>query len=216
MSINLHVSPESSTSVIHRAAQCIAEGGVLAVGTESFYALAGGALNAPAVTRVANLKGRSSRKPILALLGDVSQVPLLVESISPIAEEFMKRFWPGPITLVLPARTAIPEELTGGTHMVGVRVPNSGFLRSLLMQTGPLTGTSANRSGEPPACSASRVQEQFGNDLEVILDTGPAPGGRPSTLLEIGESIRLLRQGPVTRREIEEVLASQGLNVSIE
>ena len=212
----LHVSPESSHSVIQQAVQCIADGGVLAVGTESFYALATSAFNAGAVTRVADLKGRTSGKPILVLIGDASHLSLLVETISPVAELFIKRFWPGSLTLVLPTGLDLPFELTGGTGMVGVRQPGTAFLRSLLIQTGPLTGTSANRAGSPPGCTANDVQEQFNDGIDLILDTGPAPGGKPSTLLEIGKAIRVLRQGPVTQGEIERLLASQGLRLSRE
>ncbi len=216
MSSLLHVSPDSSPSVIQQAAQCITDGGVVAVGTESFYALSASALDGCAVARVADLKGRSPEKPILVLIGELSQNPLLVESISPIAELFMNRFWPGPLTLILPARDALPAELTAGTNTVGVRLPHSGFLQSLLRQTGPLTGTSANQAGAMPSRTASEVQAQFKEQLDMILDTGPAPGGQPSTLLAIGESIRILRQGPVTQGDIEQVLVSQGLSLSSE
>jgi len=212
----LHVSPESSSSVIQQAAQCINDGGVVAVGTESFYALAASALNGRAVARVADLKGRSSEKPILAMIGDVSHIPLLVEFVSPVAELIIKGFWPGPLTLIFPARATIPAELTAGTNTVGIRLPNSDFLQSLLTLTGPLTGTSANRAGAQPGRTAFEVHEQFNDCLELILDSGPSPGGQPSTILAIGESIRILRHGPVTQGDIEQVLASQGLSLSSE
>ena len=215
MSTILPVTPETIPSVIQQAHRCIGQGGVLAVGTESFYGLAARALDPESVSRVAGLKGRTSKKPILVLLDDAASLNTFINDVSPVAQRFVEKFWPGPLTLVLPARANLPPYLTSETGMIGVRCPALEFLQALLKQTGPLTGTSANRTEKPPACSAQEVLNQFGKEIDLILDTGPTPGGLPSTVLEIGTSIRLLRPGLVPRGEIEAVLAAQNLNLSV-
>ena len=210
MAIILSVSPETFPQALPKVKQCLAQGGVLAVGTESFYGLAANALDPLAVARVAKLKGREPDKPILVLISDRSHLKSLVEKISPAAEILMNRFWPGPLTLVFPARVGLPSPLVSHTFMVGVRLPALAALQSVLKESGPLTGTSANRSGEPPACSALEVKKQLGGEIDLILDTGPSPGGLPTTVVSVDEPITVLRPGLVPKVDLETVLGSHG------
>ncbi len=123
----------------------------------------------------------------------------------------MEEFWPGLLTLVLQARSTLSPILTGGQGTIGVRQPNDPRVCELLTHTGPLTGTSANRSGQPPAQSAGDVMQQLGSVVDVIVDGGPTPGGQPSTVLQVEPEFRILRDGAVTRKQLEVVLAQPSL-----
>lgn len=126
----------------------------------------------------------------------------------------MDRFWPGPLTLVFPASSHLSNSLTGGTGTIGVRQPRNRGLLNLLRSAGPLTGTSANRSGEQPLQTSNEVEEVFGEYLDLILDSGTSPGGMPSTVLSLVGEIHLLREGPVSSQEIQEVLSMAGLTLT--
>ena len=123
----------------------------------------------------------------------------------------MERFWPGPLTLIFSASPLLPEVLTSGTGSVGVRQPAHAGLALLLRQVGPLTGTSANRSGDQPARTAEEVQTTLGSEVDLILDGGPTRGGLPSTIVDTVSPIRLLREGPISRQQIETVLSMAGM-----
>ncbi|RMH03744.1 MAG: threonylcarbamoyl-AMP synthase [Nitrospirae bacterium] len=198
-------------SIWDEARECVARGGVLALATESFYALAASATNPEAVVRVAAIKGRSLENPLLVLIGEQSALRGFAADIPPVAALLMERFWPGPLTLVFPAQSGLPAPLTGGTGTVGVRHPGDPHLCLLLQQTGPLTGTSANRAGAPPACTAQVVEQELGNAVDLILDSGPAPGGQPSTVLTIVEGLSIIREGAIPRAEIKKALSAAGM-----
>ena len=202
-----------SEPVLHEAACVVRRGGTLAVPTESFYALAAPALDPQAVQRVLSLKGRPEGKPILVLIGDLAQLPLLTWEVPPAASMLMQAFWPGPLTLIFPAAPAVPQALTAGTGTVGIRRTSHDPLASLLRRVGPLTGTSANRSGMRPAETAEEVQAIFGAELDLILDGGPTKGGLPSTVVETVGPVRLLREGPITRDQLVAVLSKAGVTL---
>ncbi|GJL59661.1 MAG: hypothetical protein NPIRA03_25180 [Nitrospirales bacterium] len=200
-----------SPQLIHQVAQCLQGGGVLAVPTDSFYALSVSPLNEMALKRLMDIKGERSHKPFPVLVGDPSQLNQLTEDIPDIARTLMEEFWPGLLTLVLQARSTLSPILTGGQGTVGVRQPNDPRVCALMTHIGPMTGTSANRSGQPPAQSAREVMEQLGSVVDVIVDGGPAPGGQPSTVLQLESGLRILRDGAVTRKQLEVVLGQPSL-----
>lgn len=193
------------------AIRCVQHDGVISVATESFYALAAGVEQGAAIQRVVSMKSDRQAKPILVLIGERAQFTSLLSGIPQGAEALIDRFWPGPLTLVLPAASHLPDSLTGGTGTIGIRQPLTSRLLTLLRSTGPLTGTSANRSGERPLQHPMEVEEVFGKDIDLILDSGPSPGGRPSTVLNLVGEIRLLRAGPISPQAIQEVLSTVGL-----
>jgi len=205
----LPVSDSPSSEFLEEVRQCTSEHGVVAFATESFYALGASAFSRAAVDRVAQLKGRPSEKPLLVLIGEREQLDSLILSLPPAAMSLMDHFWPGPLTLILPARHALPAPLLGESGTIGIRCPGTPELRTLLCQTGPLTGTSANRTGYPPLTTAQGVLE-FGEGIDLILDSGPSPGGLPSTLVTLVEAPSILRQGPITERAIQAVLGKNG------
>lgn len=205
---------DGAAASVNEAARIVRDGGVIAMPTDSFYALGACVFNESAVGRVCAIKGERGEKPILVLIADRSQLDGLVTTLSPAATALMDRFWPGPLTIVLPASSRLPRALTAGTGTVGVRLPAVPHLVELLRATGPLTGTSANRSGASPARSAGEVERSLGEDVEMILDGGPATASLPSTVVEAMDGVRVVREGQISRGTIQTVLAEQGLAVT--
>jgi len=211
----LPVPSEPPPSFFVPIVDLVRRGGLLAVGTESSYALAASVSVPHALDRVVEAKGRPSGKPLLVLIGERSQLDFLAGSVPTWFHPMVNEFWPGPLTVIVPAQTELSPVLTAGTGTIGVREPASAFLRSLLRHTGPLTGTSANRSGQAPCLTAEGVDAALGHDVDLILDTGPAPGNRPSTLLSVVDEPAVLRAGPVSGEELQRVLSKIGLLVPV-
>jgi L-threonylcarbamoyladenylate synthase len=199
--------------VLEQAADLVRRGGVLAMPTETFYGLGADPANATAVRRVAAMKGRADGPPILVLIADVAILSSFVPTVPSSAKLLMERFWPGPLTLVLPAHHTLPVALTGGTGTVGIRQPSLALLRELLLRTGPLTGTSANKTGQPPARTAGEVEAILGRDVDLILDGGPTAGEAPSTVVDATGPIRLLREGMIKRDRLATALGEAGLRL---
>ena len=183
-------------------------GGVLALPTETFYALAVNPFDPSALTRLFTLKGRPLGKPVLVLIAGSEMLFQVARGVPAAASRLMARFWPGPLTLIFPARPDLPPRLTGGTGAIGLRQPRQEQVCRLLMALGlPLTGTSANRAGQEPLTTASEVARVFGNGVDLILDAGPCPGGLPSTIVDLTVSPpRLVRTGAIVPAVIQEVL----------
>ena len=207
----LHFSRNPSPDTLREIHSCVQQGGVLSLITESSYALAASVESPPAIDRIVNMKGDRQDKPILVLIGEQAQLGPLISALPPGAQPLIDHFWPGPLTLVLPAAAQLPVPLTCGTGTIGVRQPREPRLLALLNITGPLTGTSANRSGASPLYHPDDVQRTFGNHIDLIVDAGMAPGGVPSTVLSLVGEIRLLRKGPISAEAIREVLSTVGL-----
>jgi L-threonylcarbamoyladenylate synthase len=169
-------------------------GGVAAVPTETFYGLAADPLSERGVGRILAMKGRPEGKPLLVLFGERSQLAPLGVTASPESLDRFFAVWPAPLTVVLPLAAPVPASL--GAPSLAVRLPAHAGLAALLERIGPVTGTSANRSGEPPCYRAAAVEEILGGELDVIVDGGTTPGGLASTLLDATvEPPRVLREG---------------------
>lgn len=193
------------------AADIVRGGGVIAFPTETFYGMGACPFDARAVQRIFDLKGRSFRSaPILVLIRSRADLAALVAEITPAAERLMEACWPGPLTLVFHAAAAVPSVLTAGTGTIGVRLPAHPDVQRLLEAVGgPLTGTSANRSGRSPATTAEDVDRAFGGGVDAILNGGPTPGGLPSTVVDTTvDPPRLLREGRVSTASLRSVINS--------
>ncbi len=188
---------------------CVHAGGVLAVPTDSFYALAAGVFQPSAIQRLAGIKGNRDQNPFPVLIGDISQLDQLVQHVPEVARMLMKQFWPGLLTLVLKAQMPLSPILISGQDTIGVRQPNNSQLCELLKQAGPLTGTSANRTGDPAAQSVEDVIQQVGSEIDLILDGGSTPGGQPSTVLQVEPELRILRQGAISLSALHHVLENE-------
>lgn len=200
--------------LIQTVRRVIAQPGIIALPTETYYGLGVNPLDAVAVERLVSVKGRPDGKPILVLIGQRAQLPFLVEEIPPLATVLMDLFWPGPLTILFPALPALPHQLTGGTGTVGVRQTSCEPLARLLEAVGPLTGTSANRTAGPPACTVGEVAEALGRDLDLILDGGRTPGGLPSTIVNARNTVTVIREGAITRQMLADVLQTRGIALS--
>ena len=204
MAIILPFNFPPSPQIIEQAVVCVQAGGVLAVPTDSFYALAVGIFQPAALERVLAIKGDRNHRPFPVLIGDPSQLDQLVDEVPELAKKLRQQFWPGLLTLVLNAQVNLSPVVTSEQGTVGVRQPNDSRVCELLMQTGPLTGTSANRTGQPPAQSVEVVIRQLRSEIDLILDGGPTPGGQPSTVLQVEPDLRILRQGAISQQTLEQ------------
>ena len=190
---------------LRAAAEVIAAGGVVALPTETFYGLAADPFRAAAVARVFAVKGRPSERALLLIASDVEQVTSHLGPLPPMGRRLAEKFWPGPLTLVVEAPARLAKEVTGGTGTVGVRVPAHDVARDLCRTCGrPLTATSANVSGEPPSPDPDEVERALGARIDLLLDAGRAPGGRPSTVVDVtGQTPRLVRAGAIAWDEVQ-------------
>jgi L-threonylcarbamoyladenylate synthase len=194
---------------IAKAAEILRRGGLVAFPTETVYGLGANALDAAAVKRIFDAKGRPAANPVIVHVADAADLgaltrPGLPEIVSKLAE----RFWPGPLTLVLPKADAVPDVVTAGGPTVAVRVPAHPVALALLRAAGvPLAAPSANRSTELSPTMAEHVQRGLGDRVDMILDGGPTTGGIESTVLDLTtDPPQLLRPGLVTPRMIEAVI----------
>lgn len=201
--------PGNSVSVkVRRAAEILRSGGLVGIPTETVYGLAGNAWDVAAVARIFEVKGRPRFDPLIVHVADISQVADLATEMSPLAERLARRFWPGPLTLVLPKRDRVPDLVTSGGPTVAVRIPDHPLTLALLRETGlPLAAPSANPFGRISPTTAAHVREQLGSRIDLILDGGACRVGLESTVLYCREEgVSLLRPGGVTREELQEVL----------
>lgn len=204
----------STVSVLaERMRRVLGENGLIALPTESFYGLAVDPFNEQALVKLWQVKGRSKGKPVLVLIGERAQLNPFVRNIPPAATVLMNAFWPGPLTIVFPAVLGLSDAVTAGTRSVGIRFSAWQPLCELLQRVGPLTGTSANREGMPPPTTAEEVRHYFGDALDLIVDAGPTPGGRPSTVIDVQGPIRIIRDGAIDREHIVAQLAAHGLSL---
>ncbi|MGH7148815.1 MAG: L-threonylcarbamoyladenylate synthase [Nitrospiraceae bacterium] len=196
-----------------RVRRVLGESGLIALPTESFYGLAVAPFDEQALTRLWQVKGRSEGKPILVLIGDRPQLEPFVRSIPPAATVLMNAFWPGPLTIVFSAALGLSDAVTARTGSVGIRFSAWQPLVDLLRRVGPVTGTSANREGIPPPRTAEEVQHNLGDALDLIIDAGPTPGGKPSTVIDVRGPIRIIRDGSIEQVAIAAQLATHGLHL---
>lgn len=182
-------------------------GDLIVFPTETLYGLGADALNAAAVEKLYRLKGRDVANPIPVLVANREMLGAMVVEVPPLAERLMDQFWPGPLTLVLPARKEIPRPLVNSTGGVGVRISSQAVASELVKGLGrPLTATSANPSGKAPARTVEEAKKYFAGEINIFIDGGELISKTGSTVAEInGDEIRIIRQGEVGRGELERV-----------
>ncbi len=203
------ILPADEPTALDQAAELIRAGQVIAAPTDTVYGLVCRADDPQAIRRLYAVKERPLEKALPVLLAGEEQLPQVIADVPRLARLLMARFWPGPLTLVLPARPDLPRVLTGGGATVAVRVPDHPFLRALARRAGPLASSSANRSGEPPARTAQEVLAQLAGRIPLVVDGGEAPGGVASTVVDVtGPLPRILREGPVAE-QVRALLAQE-------
>lgn len=196
----------ASTAAVTRCARLLADGGVAAIPTDTLYGLAASIRVPPAVARVLRIKTRGPGGGIPILVESADQAGEIAD-MSPDARRLAQAFWPGAVTLVLPARPGVDQRLLGPGETVGVRVPASGVVRELIRLVGsPLTGTSANLHNEPPPMTAPAAADAVGTLVDLVLDGGPGAGA-PSTVIDLARDPPLiLRAGAVDAPTIQAVV----------
>lgn len=197
-----------SAPAIVRAAALLRAGEVVAFPTETVYGLGADARNPSAVRRIYELKGRPPGHPLIVHLASDRQLDAWARDVPPAARRLAERFWPGPLTLVLPRADGVPDAVTGGQESVGLRVPSHPVARALLTEFGDgIAAPSANRYGHVSPTRAAHVREEFGDSLPLVLDGGDCEVGLESTIVACldGEP-QLLRPGRIGLGEIEAVV----------
>jgi len=190
---------------LEMAGNIISGGGAVAFPTESFYGLGVDATNEKAVERLFAIKKRGSDHPVLILIPTGEMLDQYVARIPDKAHKLIRQFWPGGLTMVFDAGPNTPTSLTAGTGKIGVRLSSHPIATGLAQNAGlPITGTSANVSGEPACIKAEEVYYSLGKTVDLILDGGETEGGKGSTILDITVNPpRILREGMVSREDLK-------------
>lgn len=189
------------------ALAALQRGEVIVFPTETLYGLGADALNAAAVEQVFQLKGRDLNNPFPVLVADVTMLDRLVASVPPLAQKLMDHFWPGPLTIVLPARHDIPRPLVSRTGGIGVRVSSQPIAARLLALLGhPLTATSANPSGKEPARTLGEAKQYFADRITMFVDGGILTSQRGSTVVEANAAhVKVIREGEISAAELQRI-----------
>ncbi len=197
---------DASPQQLDRAAAVLRAGGVVAFPTETVYGLGADAFDPNAVARIFEIKGRPAFDPLIVHVLDETMLRQVAHFVSPTASKLAARFWPGPLTLVLPKRPGVPEIVTAGLSTVAVRMPAHPVARALLERTGrPLAAPSANPFGYLSPTRAEHVARMLGDRIDLIVDGGPAGIGLESTIVRFAARAELLRRGAIAAEEIEAV-----------
>ena len=193
---------------VHRGAEIIRNGGVVAFPTETVYGLGADAFNPMATARVFEIKNRPSFDPLIVHIADLDEMSRLATVIPLSAEKLIKRFWPGPLTIVLPKKEEVPDIVTAGLPTVAIRMPRHPIALQLIREAcRPIAAPSANPFGYVSPTTADHVREQLGDRVDLILDGGPCEVGLESTILSFSEGEpRLLRPGGLPLEEIESII----------
>ena len=195
-------------TIIAQAAELLRDGRLVAFPTETVYGLGANALDASAVARIYEAKGRPKYNPIIVHLAEMSQVPTVAAGWNDTADRLARAFWPGPLTLVLPKTDAVPESVTAGLPTVAVRVPEHPVARALLTAAGiPVAAPSANRSAQLSPTTGGHVLRSLGDAVDLILDAGRTPVGIESTVVDVTTPVpTLLRPGSISVEELTRVV----------
>jgi L-threonylcarbamoyladenylate synthase len=206
--MDTEVSSAAAPDTLRYAGDVLRHNGLVAFPTDTVYGVAAHLSRPEAIRRLYVVKGRSTDKAIAVLVGRVDDLASVTADLTPAARALARRFWPGPLTLVLARHPGLPAAVSA-LATVGVRLPDHPVARALLEQVGPLAVTSANRTGEANPLTAADVLAQLGGRIELIVDGGRVPGGVPSTVVDCtGPVPQVLREGPVTAAAIAAALDS--------
>ncbi len=203
------VDPQNlDPEAIRTAADAIRRGELVIFPTETVYGLAADAFNEAAAKRVFDAKGRASMQPLPIQIANKDQLYEVASEVSEDARLLAKRFWPGPLTLVLPKKESLPDIVTGGEKTIGVRIPDHSVALALIREVGrPIIATSANISGSAPSKTADAAIDMLGCSVSVVLDAGESQIGVASTVVDLSISpARILRVGAICAERIKEIL----------
>ncbi len=190
---------QTADGLLERAVAVLLDGGLVAFPTDTLYALGAHGLMPTAVERVFQAKDRPAGMALPLLLAGIEDLEKVAVDVPPLAWDFAERFWPGGLTMILRKAPSVPSEVTAGGDTLAVRVPNHNIARDLIRAVGaPLTGTSANRSGEADPVTAEEVLRQMSGRVDLVVDCGPCPLSGASTIVDLtGDSLRIVRGGVI-------------------
>jgi L-threonylcarbamoyladenylate synthase len=195
---------------IQRAVEALRCGGVVVYPTETLYGLGVDATDERALGRLVDLKGREEGKPISVLVGDRAMLDTIAAEVPVAAERLMRRFWPGPLTIAVPARPGVSRRLTAGGGTIGVRCSSHPLAAALVAGLGrPLTAPSANPAGAPPPRTVAEARRYFGDAIDAWVDGGVLPGGVGSTVVDAANEIEIIREGAIPAAEIKAALREE-------
>jgi L-threonylcarbamoyladenylate synthase len=204
-------SEKPETSLVKYAADQIRAGEVLGMPTDTFYGLAADPFNLRAVERVYDIKTRSRHKPLSLLIESTDQAEELAKGLPEEFYALARKFWPGPLTIIVRAGSRLPLKVTANTGHVALRVPNAAIPRAVVAAAAiPITATSANLSGASECTSAEQVHDQLHGRISIIVDGGPSPREVASTIVDLtdeGSRWRILREGAIPSEEISSFFA---------
>ena len=200
-----------------RAGNILKNGGVCAIPTETVYGLAANALDANAVAKIFEAKGRPQDNPLIVHIADLEEIKRLVIEFPECAEKLASRFWPGPLTIILKKSDNVPDIVSAGLSTVAIRMPSNKYARAIIEAAGvPLAAPSANLSGKPSPTTAQHVMRDLSGKIPMIIDGGACEIGLESTVIDLtGEVPTLLRPGGVTLRDLRECLGTVDVNPKI-
>ncbi len=196
----LSFTKKNFNSIFTKASEILKNGGIIAYPTESFYALGVLATDEDAIKKLYDLKNRPADKPLPIIIGDINLLASVVKEIPDQAKDLIVNYWPGPLTLIFDAQDNIPDLLTGGQRKLAVRIPGESvaFHMAKALKV-PITSTSANPSGFPPADEPDTILKYFDDKIDMIIDGGKTPGGKPSTIIDVTVMPpKILREGAVS------------------
>ena len=201
----IKINDKNLSEALERAVEILNNGGIVAFPTETFYGLGVKFDNEASLGKLYELKKRPKEKPMPLIIGSRASLSMIAVSVNEIAESLMDKFWPGPLTLLLKAKKGLSPYLTADTGRIAVRIPGESAALYLVREAGfPITATSANPSGMPPAEDADAVIRYFGEEVDMVIDGGRTAGGLPSTIADVTEKkIKIVREGAIPSRLLE-------------
>lgn len=209
--------PESDPNAVRDAAAILRRGGLLGIPTETVYGLGADALNEDAVSRIFLAKGRPQDNPLIIHVPDASWLERYCRSVPPAAYQLAERFWPGPLTMILPRRDIVPLQTTGGLETVGVRCPNHPVTLAIIEAAGvPIAAPSGNTSDRPSPTTAPHMIEDMDGRIDGIVDGGPCTVGVESTIIDLTVTPpRLLRPGGLPLESLRQVLGEVAVDKAV-
>lgn len=209
--------PESDPNAVRDAAAILRRGGLLGIPTETVYGLGADALNEDAVSRIFLAKGRPQDNPLIIHVPDASWLESYCRDVPPAAYQLAERFWPGPLTMILPRRDIVPLQTTGGLETVGVRCPNHPVTLAIIEAAGvPIAAPSGNTSGRPSPTTAAHMIEDMDGKIDGIVDGGPCTVGVESTIIDLTMTPpRLLRPGGLPLESLRQVLGEVAVDKAV-
>lgn len=198
---------KANRQTISQAAQILKNKGIVAFPTETVYGLGADAFNSSAVRKIFSAKGRPADDPLIVHVGSIADAELVVKKIPAVARKLMKKYWPGPLTLVMPKSKKVPAVVTAGLETVAVRMPAHPVALALCKKVGPIAAPSANSFGKPSPTNASHVYDDLKGKIPLIIDSGSTHIGVESTIVSLAtKPARLLRPGKITVEELRRIL----------